>query len=325
MIITKTPLRISLIGGGTDVSTFYQVSPGEVISFSIDKYVYVSVNKKFDNKLRVSYSKTENVNNVYELDHELVRECLKLFKINNGLEITSISDIPGNGTGLGSSSSFTVGLLNALSILMNGKEVHPKLLAEGAYIIESTKCGHPVGKQDQYAASFGGMNNIQFNKSGVGLYRLPVSSTWKKELMDHSMLLWTGMNRDANKILRKQYVSFKNGGNIEHGKILANLVKSMRTDILDECSMGKIGELINESWNIKKMFSPDISNTAIDDLYKKSLYSGAIGGKILGAGGGGFLYLIAPPKKHKIIEESTGLRKVDFNISENGSEIIYHG
>lgn len=315
MIITRTPLRISLIGGGTDVPAFYRKNPpGAVVSFAINKYVYVIANKKFDSKVRVSYSQTENVDHVHELKHELVRETLKFFRIENGIEIASISDIPGNGTGLGSSSSFTVGLVKAL-----GRNIPPGHLAERAYMVEAEQCNHPVGKQDQYSAAHGGFNRFTFYKNSV----ICVSATWPFP-EDWNLLLWTGISRDANEILASQKRSFENGGNTEIGKQMADLANRFWYEVTDEPPhVSVVGEYLREAWKIKKFFANGISNSKIDSIYDIAILAGAIGGKLCGAGGGGFFFFIAPPETHKNIVKATGLRKIDFKIEPNGSEVIY--
>lgn len=320
MIVTRTPLRISLIGGGSDMPSFYKKHPGMVISFAIDKYVYVSVNKKFDGKLRVSYSSTENVEDVSDLKHDLVRETLKNFKIKSGLEITSVADIPGTGTGLGSSSAFTVGLVKAL-----GRETDPATVAERAFYVEAESCHRPVGKQDQYASAFGGFNQILFGKNRVAVTPLLPSHAWISDFESHALLLWTGMTRDAGEILKAQDKAFRDGGNLEYGKRLVDLAHEFHQDLMDSATMDRLGTLLHISWITKKGLARGVSNQKIDDLYTTALSCGAHGGKLLGAGGGGFLFFLAPPERHGKIVEATGLRKVDFKIEQRGSEVIYDG
>jgi len=274
MITTRTPLRISLIGGGTDIPSFYKKAPGAVVSFAINKYVYVSVNKKFDGKFRVSYSQTENVDSIDDIQHELVREALRLFSIKTGLEITSISDIPGNGTGLGSSSSFTVGLLNAL-----GKNNAPSVLAERAFTVEAEKCFHPVGKQDQYAAACGGVNYMMFGRNYVKISPIKLTQKWTEEFESHALLLWTGITRDANEILAVQNKNFLNGGNIEIGKQMARLANDFYAELLGDITIPRIGEYLQQAWQIKKFFASGVSNSKIDALYEKAMWNGALGGR----------------------------------------------
>lgn len=319
MLLTRTPLRISLVGGGTDMPSFFRKHTGAVVSFTINHYVYVSVNKKFDGKLRVSYSKTENVDSVDDLQHELVRESMRLFNLKSGLEITSVSDIPGNGTGLGSSSSFTVGLLKAFG----ESTVSAGTLAERAYTVEADKCLKAVGKQDHYAAAFGGLNHFTFGKDKVNWE--PISPTLKliNELESHSLLLWTGIARDANEILKKQNRIFSDGGNIEIGRQLSGLASDLNFEMRDGITMPRLGEFLQEGWRLKKFLAQGISNKKVDGWYETGMWKGAYGGKLLGAGGGGFMYFLAPPYLHDLIIKETGLSKVDFKLEHEGAKIIY--
>lgn len=316
MIITRTPLRVSLIGGGTDLPAFYSHHIGRVVSFCINKYVYVALNKKFDGKLRVSYSKTENVTGIDELDHELVRETLREWKVFSGVEIVSIADIPGGGTGLGSSSAFTVGLIHAL-----GKSNHPSIIAERAYIIEAEICHRPVGKQDHYSCARGGMNYITFHKNRVEVETLYPHNDMEENLL----LLYTGITRSSNDILKEQGNNFKKGNTIETGKKLSELAYRFRNDWLDgRMTYEKMGNYLHSGWELKKKLS-SVSNEQIDAWYKIAMKNGALGGKLLGAGGGGFLLFVAPFETHARISEATGLRRIDFKLENSGSEIIYNG
>jgi D-glycero-alpha-D-manno-heptose-7-phosphate kinase len=320
MLITRTPLRISLIGGSTDVPAFYKKNAGAVVSFAINKYIYVSVNEKFDGKYRVSYSKTENVKTVDEIQHNLVRESLKLFNIKKGLEITSVSDIPGSGTGLGSSSAFTVGLLKAL-----GKDDRPAILAERAFVVEAEMCFQPIGKQDAYASAHGGLNYMAFHKNSVQVIKLNQSPEWISEFEKHSLLLWTGRSRDANEILKLQNKGFQDGGNTEMGKMLSQLANDLYVGMLNHISIQETGVLLQEAWKVKKFLAFGISDAQIEGWYDNAMRYGSYGGKLLGAGGGGFLFFLAPPDRHAQIIEKTGLRKIPFNIEMTGSEVIYDG
>jgi len=316
MVITKTPLRISLVGGSTDMPSFYKKHVGAVVSFAINKYVYVSVNKKFDSKIRVSYSTTENVEHIDHLQHDLVRESLRYFKINDGVEITSVSDIPGEGSGLGSSSCFTVGLVNALS---HGS--HPSILAERAFEIEANKCHRPVGKQDHFASAYGGMNYFVFTKNSVETTAMYAS----EELKKHSLLLYTGMTRKADSILKGQRQAFDEGATTDTGRKLAILAKNFYHEYLTGMEMDRLGDYLTRSWNFKKQLASGITNPQIDIWMNAALGMGAHGGKVLGAGGGGFLYFIAPPEIHGRIAASLRLKLVDFKIETRGSEVIYNG
>lgn len=307
-----------MIGGGTDMPSFYKKNAGAVMSFTIDKFIYVSVNQKFDGKYRVSYSKTENVGSIDEIHHPLAREALRLFNIKTGLEITSVADIPGNGTGLGSSSAFTVGLLKAL-----GKDVQPSILAERAFTVEAEKCFHPTGKQDVYASAHGGLNYMAFHKNSVKVVKIHASDDWIRDLEEHSLLLWTGTSRDANEILKAQNKTFLDGGNVEIGKMLAQMANDLYVGLLNEIGIPEIGLMMDEAWKVKKFLAHGVSNYKIDNWLELAMRNGAYGGKILGAGGGGFLYLLAPPDSHKSIVEKTGLRKIPFKMEHEGSKVIY--
>lgn len=319
MRITRTPLRISLVGGGTDMPAFYSKHPGAVFSFTINKYVYVSVNEKFDGTFRVMYSKTENVPSVEQIDHTLVRESLRMMNVKSGMEIASIADIPGEGTGLGSSSAFTVGLLRALT----HEELEPSILAERAFTIEAEKCMNPVGKQDQYASAIGGMNFMTFGKRSVSCRRISPPAKWMEDFYSSTLLLWTGMTRDANEILKFQRKGFQDGGNVEVGKMLSRQAHEFMQEVLDGAKAKRLGEILHETWKLKKMLAPSISSSRIDEIYEKAIQAGAYGGKLLGAGGGGFLFFFAPNYLHRNIIADTGLKNIEFEVEENGSEVIY--
>lgn len=316
MIITRTPLRISLAGGGSDMPEFYKDHIGTVVSFAINKYVYVSVNKKFDGRVRVSYSKTEDALYAADLDHDLARETLKAFNIKNGYEITSVSDIPGQGSGLGSSSSFTVGLIKALS----AEILSPSALAERAFYVERNMCGHPVGKQDQYAAAFGGFHYFRF--SGKEVFASRISKTWNPlSIEENLLLLWTGKTRSANEILKNQ--SVKTLENPGLARSMADLAERLHLSTALPFSPGYIGEILNHAWQIKRKMAVGVTTFEVDDLYKKAMKAGAYGGKLCGAGGGGFMLFVAPPHLHERISRATGLHPVPFKISQTGSEVIY--
>lgn len=318
MRITRTPFRISLAGGGSDMPSYTSKHPGAVFSLTIDKYVYISVNPKFDGKFRVAYSKTEIAETADNIEHSLVRETLRLANIKAGAEIVSVADIPGYGSGLGSSSAFTVGLLKIYY-----PQADPGILAERAFAIESGKCGYPVGRQDQYAASYGGMNFITFGRRSVNVKPIHPSIEWMEDFHNYSLLLWTGVTRSANDILKLQKKGFENGGNMEIGKFLADQAHVFMQEVCDSAKPRRLGEILNETWKWKKKLAPNISSQKIDDLYEKALQAGAYGGKLLGAGGGGFFFFFAPAYLHKDIAEATGLKKIHFKFEPKGSEVIY--
>ena len=324
MIISKTPLRISFVGGGSDIESYYSKLGGAVVSTTIDKYVYITVNKKFDKHIRVSYSKTEEVAHVKDIEHKLVREILKFHKIKGGLEITSIADIPSKGTGMGSSSSFGVGLLHCLYAYKN-KYVSAKRLAEESSYIEIEKCAEPIGKQDHYIAAFGGFNFIQFNTDGTIKVEPLIFQRKTSEALKESLLLfYTGITRSASKILTKQVNSVSMS--MEKRKmleIMVGLAYRLKAD-LQENRLNTFGETLHQNWILKKGLTEGISNPLIDEWYNEALENGAIGGKLLGAGGGGFLLFFAPKQKHhKIIAALKGLQPVPFDFDAEGSKIIF--
>jgi len=320
MIISKTPFRVSFAGGGTDIDNFYMKEGGAVTSTAIDKYVYVTINRKFDGGIRISYSKTENVNKVEEIEHPLVREALKLTGITKGVEITSIADIPSQ-TGLGSSSAFTVGLLNAL-YAYKGESKSPKFLAEQACNVEINLCKEPIGKQDQYITSYGGLQHIQFNKDDtVNVSPIIYGKETKKALNDGLMLFYTGMTRAASSILTEQKKNIDNKLDfLNKMKEQAGLVR----DSLKDGDFETFGKILNEGWLLKKQLTNNITNDEIDLYHKKAIEAGAIGGKLLGAGGGGFLLFYCPPHKQDAVRKAlTNLKETTLSLEPQGTRIIH--
>lgn len=324
MIISKTPLRISFVGGGSDIDVFYKKEKGAVVSTTIDKYIYITVNKKFDNKIRASYSITEIVNNVDQLKHSLIKESLKLLNLDGGIEITSISDIPSEGTGLGSSSSYTVGLLNVLHVYKT-EYASAERLAQEACKIEIETLKKPIGKQDQYAAAYGGLNYIQFNADG-SVFVEPVIC--KKETMEklekNLLLFYTSITRSSNKILFEQKRNMETQGvKNEILKQMVKLAQEMKI-ALSQNDLNQFGELLHKNWMLKKKMANSISSPQIDQWYNIARRNGAIGGKILGGGGGGFLLFYAPQLRHRqIIRSLSMLRSIPFEFEPQGSRIIY--
>jgi D-glycero-alpha-D-manno-heptose-7-phosphate kinase len=324
MIISRTPLRISFAGGGTDLPAFYHHEPGIVVSTAINKYIYITVNRKFDNKIRASYSVTEMVDTVDDLKHELIQEALRKVEIDGGIEITSISDIPSQGTGLGSSSTYTVGLLNAL-YAYKGKMVGAERLACEACAIEIDICGKPIGKQDQYIAAYGGLRRITFfPDEGVETIPLLMPRHERRQLQSNLLLLYTGMVRSADTILAKQSVNTHN--HLETRKHLRRLrqIACSLSEALSDGEVEAIGSYLHEGWLEKRKLADGISNPTIYRWYETACQHGALGGKILGAGGGGFLLLYAPEQCHQhIIEALPELRRIRFRFEPQGSRIIY--
>lgn len=320
MIITRTPLRISFTGGGTDLADYYKINGGAVVSMAINKYIYITVNKKFDNAIRVSYSSTEIVQEVSELHHELVRESMRLADINGGIEITSIADIP-SGTGLGSSSSFTVGVLNAL-FTYAGHRLSGKELAELACRVEIDILGHPIGKQDQYAAAYGGLNYFRFHSDGsVSSNRIDLKELDWRAMNRKLMLFYTGITRSADNVLTEQKKNTKN--KIE----VLNEMKQQAGDLYHELAANgfgrSFGEALHQGWIRKQTLAGSISNPEIAHFYEQAIAAGAMGGKLLGAGGGGFLLLYCDEEKQGAVREALGLQQVDFGPDLYGSRVVY--
>lgn len=324
MIISRTPLRISFCGGGTDLPDFYREQGGAVVATAITKYIYINVNRKFDDMIRASYSVTEIVDSLSDLKHELIREGMRLTGLTNGIEITSISDIPSSGTGLGSSSTYTVGLLNALYGYA-GKHAGPERLAAEASKIEIDILGKPIGKQDQYAAAYGGLQFIQFNPDET-VFVDPIMCDFrtKRRLSNRLMMMYTGMTRSADSILKEQ--KDNTASNEDKRLVLAKMRKQAEEmrDALNQNSLEDFGVLLHEGWCLKRGLASGISNTRIDDWYATARKHGAIGGKILGAGGGGFLLLFAEPEDQDDIARALpDLQRVPFGLEPQGSKIIF--
>lgn len=324
MIITRTPLRISFAGGGSDLASFYENEPGAVISTTINKYIYITINKKFDDQIRASYSITEFAQNPKEIKHELIRESLIYLGFRGGIEITSISDIHSRGTGLGSSSSYTVGLLNVL-YAYKGKYASPEDLGREACHIEIKMCGNPIGKQDQYAAAYGGLNFIQFLPDGtVSVDPIICKRETKEKLQNNLLMFYTGLTRSASNILKRQSEDTQN--NRKKRAILSRMVALARESkrSLEKNDLETFGKILHENWELKKQLSEGISTKQIDGWYIRARKAGALGGKILGAGGGGFLLVYVPKQKHKdVVLALSELKLTNFRFEQQGSKVIY--
>lgn len=325
MIISRAPLRMSFAGGGSDLPAYYREFGGAVLSAAINKYVYVNVNQKFDSGIRVGYSKNEEVATVAEIAHPLVRNALEYLKIPGGVEITTIADIPSSGTGLGSSSTFTVGLLHALNEY-RGQAIDASALAQGACHIEIDLCGEPIGKQDQYAAAFGGMNFIEFGADeSVQVTPIGASVKTMQDLQSHLLVLYTGKTRSASALLQEQSIEL--GRDSQKQQAMHRMVQLAR-DLKDELSANRVdslGEILHEGWMLKKSLVQGISANEIDLWYDTARANGALGGKILGAGAGGFLLLYAPPERHlAILKALPGLKPISVGFDFLGSQIIFN-
>jgi D-glycero-alpha-D-manno-heptose-7-phosphate kinase len=318
MIISRTPFRISFIGGGTDYDYLSKESPGHVISTTIDKYMYVMLNKKFDNNLRISYSKTENCKNLNTVKHELIRETLKYFKILNSIEVITCADIPSSGSGLGSSSSLVVGLVNCI-YKFKQKQISKKILAEIACEIEINNCKKLIGMQDQYNASYGGFNEFKFyyNKE-VKKFKVNISQKRLQEFKDKLLLFYTGINRQTSKILSVSNFHER----LEINKVLKELVINFKYELVNG-DLKNLGKILHENWILKKKTSKKISNLYFDSIYSTAIKAGASGGKLLGAGGGGFFLFIAEPHLHQEIKNKLNpLKHINFDFTNNGSQIL---
>jgi len=323
VIISRTPLRISFAGGGSDLPAFYRRDTGAVVATAINKYIYLTVNKKFDDKIRASYSVTEMVDRVEDLHHELIREALRLVGIAGGIEITSISDIPSRGTGLGSSSAYTVGLLHALHAY-TGRHAGAKRLAEEACEIEIARCGKPIGKQDQYVAAYGGLQFVQFDADAVSVEPVVTGAEFLRRLQAHLLLLYTGLTRRADAILAEQQRHLtEDAAARAAASRLRDLAVDLRAALLDR-RLDDLGEILDAGWTIKRHLASGVTSPEIDAWYARGRAAGATGGKLLGAGGGGFLLLCAPPERHAaIVHALPELRPVPFRFEPHGSRIIY--
>ncbi len=321
MIIVQTPLRVSLFGGGTDFPTYFLEQGGCVLSTAIDKYIFVTIKQRFDDKLRVGYTKTEMVDCLDDIQHELIREALRITNITHGVEITTMGDIPSEGSGLGSSSTVTVGALHAMYAYL-GKLPSAERLAQEACLIELDILQAPIGIQDQYIAAYGGLCFIEFTKKNtVGINRLKLENEAQRAIDNNLMLFYTGVTRQSSTILKEQK------HNIKDRYAVLNEMKDIAYTARSELLAGNvdaIGPLLHESWLLKKRLASQISNNHLDDLYQVARNAGATGGKISGAGGGGFLLLYCPYEKQQIIREALGLQELSLKNSIDGTKIIFN-
>lgn len=325
MIISRTPLRISFVGGGSDLPSFYREFGGAVVSTSVDKYVYVTVNKKFDERIRLSYSQTENVDSVEQIQHPLVRETMNMLGLRGGVEITSISDIPSRGTGMGTSSSFTVGLLHALHAYRH-EYASPEQLARESCEVELGRCKEPIGKQDQYAAAYGGLNLIQFHRDeSVSVDPIICSMETLATVQSQMLCFYTGVTRSASGILKNQSEMVRNDAAKERSQQRMSQLAFELRDELQRNNPDSFGTILHENWLLKRSLSDEISSTAIDAWYERAMKAGATGGKLLGAGAGGFLMFCVPRgRQEDVISALSELRHVHFGFERGGSKIIFY-
>ena len=322
MIITQTPLRISFAGGGTDFKGYYEKEGGAVISSAIDKYIYVVIKERFDGKIRVGYTRTEMVDRVEQIEHELVRECMTLTGITGGVEIATMADIPSEGSGLGSSSTVTVGLLHAM-YAYQGILVTAETLAQQACRIEIDILGKPIGKQDQYIAAYGNLRRFDFHPGGsVSAALVELSEEKRRRFGEALMLFYTGITRQADSILSEQKA------NIEDKRDPLDRMKAQVPEVeaaLTEGNMNKVGRLMQSGWDWKKQMAGRISSAEIDTLYESALDAGATGGKIAGAGGGGFLLLYCPTDRQSAVREVLAeMKELPFSLERDGTKVIFN-
>jgi D-glycero-alpha-D-manno-heptose-7-phosphate kinase len=325
MIITRTPLRLSFVGGGSDIPSYYLEHGGAVLSTAIDKYVYIALNKRFDHTLRVSYSQTEEVESVGQLRHRLVKAILTKLDVPGGLEITSIADVPSRGSGLGTSSAFTVGLLNCVYAYKGVYRSRDELAAE-ACEVEINILQEPIGKQDQYGTAVGGMNIIRFNPDQTVDVEPICAPPGVIQMVERSMILfYTGVTRSASPILRAQIDELACSSHKRKTmQRMVGLTEVMRRELMAS-NVAAVGEILHESWLLKKSLSSAISSGSIDECYETARAAGAMGGKLLGAGGGGFIVFFAPRERHEGIQRALSyLKQVDFRFERQGTSVIFY-
>lgn len=323
MIITRTPFRVSFAGGGSDIASFYEKHEGYVLSTAINKYMYISVHPSFSGKETVlKYSKTEAVTDINQIEHKYFKKMLQILDV-KGVEIVSTADVPA-GTGLGSSSSFTVGTLNAL-YAYKGKYVSKERLASEACDVEIKYLHNPIGKQDQYAAAYGGLNFYQFRKDGsVTVDPVIMNDDARAKLERNLMMFYTGQLHSASAILKEQSGNITAGAKEENQLKMCKLAHELRNELQNN-NIDAMGEILHENWMLKKTLASGISNPAIDEAYNLAVEAGAVGGKLLGAGGGGFLLFYVPEEKQQQVKNAIGLPQMPMAFDRQGTAVIYVG
>lgn len=320
MIVSKTPLRVSFFGGGSDIPAFYNQHEGVVLSTTIDQYINIAVNTTSNPHVKLMYSQIEVEDSAAKLKHDRVREVLNFFGIDKHIEIASFADIPTRGTGLGSSSTFTVGLIHALS-KYTGLELSRYDLAEIACYIEIDACGEPIGKQDQYAAAYGGMNVIRFNKHETTVTPVQMGSQALRELNNNLLCFNTGVNRQASSVLSEQVANLNANVNVDQTKRIVDIANTSIRYLLSG-KYDDFGSLLHDTWAVKRQLASNISNDTIDDMYNSAMKAGALGGKLLGAGGGGYMLFYVPPKYQvQVIGSLIDYKQFRFNFTDQGSTI----
>lgn len=321
MIITQTPYRVSFAGGGTDLPAFYQHEYGAVLSMAVGHHMYVTVSPRFEKTIRVAYTKVDISDTIDGVDHTIAREVLRMTDLAEHIEITTVGDVPA-GTGMGSSSSLAVGLVNAL-YAYKGQVTSPGLLAEKACEIEIDILGKPIGRQDQYAAAYGGVNYIRFNPDHtVDVEPVPCAPEFLDQLERHILLLYTDQQRDADTILKKQSEGSQDKMSVL--REMRDLAAELKNAMGGHGNLEDFGRILHQGWELKRSLGFGISNRGVDDWYEAARANGAMGGKLLGAGGGGFLLVMAPPERHDAIRAAVGNpREIPFRIDRRGSRIIF--
>ena len=323
MIITKTPFRVSFCGGGSDMPDFYREHEGCVLSTSINRYMYISVHPYFDeSKTALKYSQTEIVEDLQDVQHSIFKRVLADMDI-SGVEITSTADVP-SGTGLGSSSSFTVGLLHSL-YCFKGKYMAKNRIAEEACDVEINRLGSPIGKQDQYAAACGGLNFITFHRDDtVTVEPVIMNQETLSELQDNIVIYYTGITHNANKILAEQKSNISQKDKTDNLIDMCNLAKDMK-QVLEDNELSDFGRILNEGWKKKRELASGITDLKIDEMYDTAMRNGASGGKLLGAGGGGFLLFYCEKYKQKRLDDAMKLRRFPVRFEHDGTSVVYIG
>jgi D-glycero-alpha-D-manno-heptose-7-phosphate kinase len=323
MIITRTPFRISFAGGGSDLESYYRHAPGAVLSTAINKYMYISVMDRFGGTYRIGYSKTELVDRADQIQHPIVRECLAMLQVRGGLEIVSMANLPAE-SGVGSSSSFTVGLLHALHA-MQGRLVTAERLAGEACAIEIERLGEPIGKQDQFIAAYGGLQFIQFHSDGhVCVDPVICSLETRRELNRRLLVFYVGGTRAAREILARQ--SSNTANRLPTVAKMCEIAHQLRDVLTAGRDLNEFGRLLHRSWELKKTLETGISNSRIDEHYERGLRAGALGGKLLGAGGGGFLLFYCEPHlQDRLRSELHELAELPFSFDMEGSKVVHVG
>ncbi len=324
LVVTRTPLRIAFAGGGTDLPDFYTRDYGAVLSTPINEYVYVTVKwhgALFNESYRLNYSETEHAESLDDIRNEIARECLRMVRVEPPIYISTVADLPAS-SGLGSSSSFAVGLLNALHAL-RGEQVSAGQLADEAVTVEIDTLGRPIGKQDQYAAAFGGLNYFRFMSDGsVTVEPQSMANGTLESLFSHLMLFWTGMTRDSSSVLSKQRSNIDE--RLDELTTMRQHAMELKTALSSGFDPAEVGSLLGETWRLKRQLAGAISNDRIDEWYGKAIAAGALGGKLCGAGGGGFLLFVVEPGRQQTVRETLAdLKEIEVGYDVQGSQVVF--